>query len=92
MNTGNDSAKKISQRIVWLDIAKALGIVAIVLGHTIQGGLVKKYVYSFHVPMFFLKVYGQFYIELSACKIIGNGVTIVGDVSYPIVGVDIVDV
>lgn len=53
MNTGNDSAKKISQRIVWLDIAKALGIVAIVLGHTIQGGLVKKYVYSFHVPMFF---------------------------------------
>ena len=39
-----------------------------------------------------LKVYGQFYIKLSACKIIGNGVTIVGDVSYPIVGVDIVDV
>ena len=53
MNTGNDFEKKISQRIVWLDIAKALGIVAIVLGHTIQGGLVKKYVYSFHVPMFF---------------------------------------
>ena len=45
-----------------------------------------------HVPMLFLKVYGQFYIKLSACKIIGNGVTIVGDVSYPIVGVDIVDV
>lgn len=47
------SAKDSSQRLNWLDIAKAFGIFAIVLGHSIQGGNIKKYVYSFHVPMFF---------------------------------------
>lgn len=41
-------------RMQWIDIAKCIGIFAIVYGHTIQEGLSCRYVYSFHVPLFFL--------------------------------------
>lgn len=37
----------------WVDIAKCIGIFAIVYGHTIQSGWTCRYVYSFHVPLFF---------------------------------------
>ncbi|MGM9670810.1 MAG: acyltransferase family protein [Oscillospiraceae bacterium] len=53
MESINTGAPKGAQRVSWVDIAKCIGIVAIVLGHTIQGGYLKKYVYSFHIPMFF---------------------------------------
>lgn len=42
-----------SERVAWIDMAKAIGIVAIVWGHTIYG--VDKpltWVYQFHVPLF----------------------------------------
>lgn len=41
-------------REYWIDFAKFIGILAIVYGHTIQDGITNKYVYSFHVPLFFL--------------------------------------
>lgn len=41
------------QRILWIDIAKCLAIMLVVLGHTLRGGQVQKFVYSFHVPAFF---------------------------------------
>ena len=43
----------VKNRILWIDIVKFVGILAIVIGHTIQGGWLKHYVYSFHVPLFF---------------------------------------
>lgn len=43
-----------TERIHWIDTAKFFGIFMIVYGHTIQEGFSSKYVYSFHVPLFFL--------------------------------------
>ena len=40
-------------RIRWVDIAKAIGIFCIVLGHITGEGALKRYVYSFHIPLFF---------------------------------------
>lgn len=42
------------QRIAWLDIAKAIAIFLVVLGHTLRGGAVQRILYSFHVAAFFL--------------------------------------
>lgn len=43
----------INKRIGWVDIARALGIFAIVLGHTVEDGVTMRYLYSFHIPLFF---------------------------------------
>jgi len=42
-----------NKRIGWVDIARALGIFAIVLGHTVEDGATMRYLYSFHIPLFF---------------------------------------
>lgn len=41
------------KRVHWVDIAKAVGIFMIVLGHTVDEGTVMRYLYSFHIPLFF---------------------------------------
>lgn len=41
------------RRIGWIDIAKGIGIILIVLGHSSQG-IVRQIIYSFHVPLFFI--------------------------------------
>lgn len=41
-------------RIGWIDAAKCIAMFAIVLGHTLRTGAVHNYLYSFHVPTFFL--------------------------------------
>ncbi len=54
-------------RVAWVDFAKGLGIVLVVLGHTIRGlqtsgilgkggaaGAVDAWIYGFHMPLFFL--------------------------------------
>lgn len=43
------------QRIKWIDIAKGIGIICIVVGHTLRGtGIVIQWLYSFNVPFFFI--------------------------------------
>lgn len=42
-----------TKRIEWIDIAKGLTMVFVVLGHTLREGFVHNVVYSFHVPCFF---------------------------------------
>lgn len=37
-------------RLEWLDVLKGIGIVSVVLGHVLEW----RYVYSFHMPLFFL--------------------------------------
>lgn len=39
-------------RIVWIDTLKALGIIAVVVGHVVPGTLAK-IIFSFHMPLFF---------------------------------------
>lgn len=40
-------------RMAWLDIAKAVGIFLIVFGHLVTDDFVKRYLWTFHVPLFF---------------------------------------
>lgn len=43
------------ERLEYLDLVKGFSIILIVLGHIYRrGGLVSKYIYSFHVPIFFI--------------------------------------
>ncbi len=42
------------KREYWLDIAKSIGIFLVVLGHTSINENLKIFIYSFHMPLFFL--------------------------------------
>jgi len=60
----NINAGNVTQRISWVDNAKALGIIAVFYGHIVEkifmtygiptAGLQYKLIYSFHMPLFFL--------------------------------------
>lgn len=42
------------QRYTWIDMARGIGIFAVVLGHLLRdGGKLNYWLYSFHVPLFF---------------------------------------
>lgn len=41
-------------RVKWLDSARGIGILLVVLGHIWLSGFGEKYIYSFHMPLFFL--------------------------------------
>ncbi|MEN0074878.1 MAG: acyltransferase family protein [Paracraurococcus sp.] len=40
-------------RITWLDNARGIGIVLVVLGHAVAPGYVRDILYAFHMPLFF---------------------------------------
>ncbi|MCP1092503.1 acyltransferase family protein [Bacillaceae bacterium OS4b] len=41
------------KRETWVDVAKGLGIIAVVLGHAPNNGFLHHYLYWFHMPLFF---------------------------------------
>ena len=51
-----------SERFTWIDRAKAIGVVLVVLGHFLYGAflggdfgkVLNRAIYSFHMPMFFI--------------------------------------
>lgn len=45
--------KQQKQRVEFVDIAKGIAIVAMVMGHTYRGGDLKLFIYAFHIPLFF---------------------------------------
>ncbi|MGE4323030.1 MAG: acyltransferase family protein [Sphingobium sp.] len=53
-NRGDGSAHAAPQRFEWIDVARGIGIVAVVAGHVWTGGHVRDALYSFHMPLFFL--------------------------------------
>lgn len=43
------------ERVLWIDIAKAVAIIAMIVGHiTEYGGSFRNLIYSFHMPLFFI--------------------------------------
>lgn len=44
---------KNKERIHWIDIARGMCIIAIVIGHVYTDGYLRWYLFSFHVPAFF---------------------------------------
>lgn len=51
--TKSQDVKTVNKRIKSIDIAKAIGIILIVLGHISINDTVSHFIYSFHVPVFF---------------------------------------
>ena len=39
---------------IWIDIAKGIGIILVVIGHTIGSQRVNDIIYTFHMPLFFI--------------------------------------
>lgn len=42
-----------NERIHWIDIVKGIGIILVVVGHTIKVPAIQAWIYSFHMPLFF---------------------------------------
>lgn len=57
-------------RIAWIDVAKGIGILLIVFGHTMQSGFVRQVIFSFHVPFFFFLSGVTYKREASFCTFI----------------------
>ena len=51
MESNNSTIEK--QRITWIDMAKGFGIIFVIFAH-LGGGLFTTWMYSFHVPLFFI--------------------------------------
>ena len=49
MNTQN-----LSKRMPWIDVLKGIGIILVVIGHVYSGTTIYNWLYSFHMPLFFL--------------------------------------
>ncbi len=43
-----------TKRIQYLDIAKAIGIILVIIGHISQNEIITSVIYSFHMPLFFI--------------------------------------
>ena len=43
------------KRIEWVDIAKGIAILLVIIGHTVKfGSLSRNIIFSFHMPLFFI--------------------------------------
>lgn len=60
------------KRIEYLDVAKGIGIMLIVLGHSKLPGIILSWIYSFHVPLFFI-ISGYLYKPRSISEIVRKG-------------------
>ena len=47
-------ASKQSRRLSWVDVLKGIGIILVVVGHVYLNRTVRDWLYSFHMPLFFL--------------------------------------
>ncbi|MDD3362083.1 MAG: acyltransferase family protein [Hespellia sp.] len=56
MNTKNKFDTRSTDRILWIDMAKGLGVVLVIYGHMLYATNlgVNKLIYAFHVPVFFI--------------------------------------
>ena len=52
-NRGHDAATA-QFRLDWVDVARGIGIIAVVAGHVWTRGPARDAIYSFHMPLFFL--------------------------------------
>lgn len=42
-----------TRRMQYIDMAKGIGILLVIIGHTMSLGWKKDFIYSFHMPLFF---------------------------------------
>ena len=55
-NRGHErrAQRRATERLDWVDVARGIGIIAVVVGHIWTRGGVRDAMYSFHMPLFFL--------------------------------------
>ncbi|KEQ54033.1 acyltransferase family protein [Sphingobium chlorophenolicum] len=53
-NRGHEAHPPGGGRLEWIDVARGIGIVAVVVGHVWTRGGLRDAMYSFHMPLFFL--------------------------------------
>lgn len=53
MNIQNTLPPSVSNRVLFIDYAKALGMLLIIWGHTKLTGISNEFCYAFHIPLFF---------------------------------------
>lgn len=59
------------KRILWIDIAKGIAIILVILGHTIPfGSLSRNLIFSFHMPLFFILSGMTFHVASSKTEIL----------------------
>lgn len=46
--------KSSNKRIQWIDIAKGIGIILVLIGHISLNKKINNFIYSFHMPLFFI--------------------------------------
>ena len=50
-----DWTEEMGKRIEWIDIAKGMTILLVIVGHTVTNGtVVRDAIFSFHMPLFFI--------------------------------------
>ncbi|MCP1470874.1 fucose 4-O-acetylase-like acetyltransferase [Sphingobium sp. OAS761] len=54
MDNKGQSEKAADRRLNWVDVARGIGILAVVAGHVWTRGAFRDAMYSFHMPLFFL--------------------------------------
>ncbi|GHP14499.1 acyltransferase [Lentilactobacillus fungorum] len=58
---GDRGTIMLKKRIEWIDIAKAYGIIAVVVGHALASGSSTNIIYWWHMPLFF--IIGGFFLK-----------------------------
>ncbi|WP_176591312.1 acyltransferase family protein [Sphingobium sp. EM0848] len=53
-NRGHETHPPGGGRLEWIDVARGIGIIAVVIGHVWTRGTLRDAMYSFHMPLFFL--------------------------------------
>lgn len=61
-----------NKRIDYLDIAKGIGILSVIIGHTFDVQYLSNFLYSFHMPLFFV-LSGYFFKEKDTKTIVKKG-------------------
>lgn len=51
---------EVKKRENYMDVAKGIAILTVIMGHTIHEGVIKNWIFSFHMPIFFL-ISGYFF-------------------------------
>lgn len=53
-HSGQNRGQSAQDRLDWIDVARGIGIVAVVVGHVWTRGPLRDAIYAFHMPLFFL--------------------------------------
>ena len=60
-----------TKRIIFIDVAKGIAIVLMIIGHVLEQGLKRSIIFSFHMPLYIITS-GFFYKEKSLKEDIKN--------------------